>query len=146
MHRCSFSCALLVAAAVGAGCGGPPDDSQVQDTRQRLAGTWLREYHEGDVRVRRVLVLTPGGLFTESVVASAPEGTRLHHSHSGEWHYDGINLKRRYTLIDGRKPSAPAFPYAAFQVAFESRHVFVGTDNIRRRQVRYERVSEGTAP
>lgn len=124
----------------------PPDDSAVQETRERLAGTWLREYREGEVHVRRVLVLGPAGLFTESVVASAPGGTPLRNSHSGEWHYDGMNLKRRYTLIDGRKPSAPAFPYAAFQVAFESRHVFVGTDNIRRRQIRYERVSEGTEP
>jgi hypothetical protein len=146
MHRRLHLPALLILAAVGTGCDAPPDDSHVQETRQRLTGTWLREYQEGNVRVRRVLVLAPGGLFTERVVAAAPEGTRLLNSHSGEWHYDGMNLKRRYTLIDGRKPSAPTFPYAAFQVAFESRHVFVGTDNIRRRKVRYERVNEGTEP
>jgi len=136
----------LLLAVLGAGCGPPAEDVQLQDTRQRLAGTWLREYQDGDVRVRRVLVLAPGGHFTEEVVAAAPAGTVAHNRHSGEWHYDGTNLKRRYTLIDGRKPSAPSFPYAAFQVAFESRYVMVGTDNVRKRQVRYQRVSEGTAP
>ena len=137
---------LLGAAVMGGGCGAPEEDPHVQETRQRLAGTWLREYEDGEAKVRRVLVLAPDGLFTEQVVARAPGGAGLRNSHSGEWHYDGTNLKRRYTLIDGRKPAAPAFPYAAFQVAFESRHVFVGTDNIRRRQVRYERVGEGTVP
>lgn len=137
--------ALLPLLAFAVACT-PADDLQVQDTRQRLTGTWLREYQDGEVRVRRVLVLEPGGLFTEDVIALAPEGPRARNSHSGEWHYDGMNLKRRYTLIDGRKPSAPTFPYAAFQIAFESRHVFVGTDNVRGRQVRYERVSEGTVP
>ena len=68
------------------------------------------------------------------------------HAHSGDWLFDGTNLKRRYTLIDGRLPSAPTFPYAAFEFRFESRNVFIGTDNIRKRQVRYQRVADGTLP
>ena len=43
--------------------------------------------------------------------------------------FDGTNLKRRYTLIVGRQPSAPTFPYAAFELRFESRNVFIGTEN-----------------
>ena len=137
----AFATVFLLAA-----CIRPPDDSPATEGQRQLTGTWLREYREGEVRVRRVLVLDPGGRFTEAVVATEPAGTLLSKRHSGEWHFDGTNLKRRYTLIDGRQPSAPAFPYAAFQIQFESRNVFVGTDNVRRRQVRYERVSEGTQP
>lgn len=143
MHR-QVPFLMLLMGTVG--CGVGPQETHVHETRERLAGTWLREYHEGEARVRRVLVLAPDGTFTESVVASVPNEPPFRKSHSGQWHYDGMNLKRRYTLVDGRKPSAPSFPYAALQVAFESRRVFVGTDNIRGRQVRYERVSEGTEP
>lgn len=137
--------ALLLVALVAA-CVRPPEDSRSQEVRRQLTGTWLREYQEGQVLVRRILVLEPSGRFTEAVLASEADGGVVRNRHSGEWHFDGLNLKRRYTLIDGRKPSAPVFPYAAFQVSFESRRVFVGTDNVRRRQVRYERVTEGTQP
>ena len=45
-----------------------------------------------------------------------------------------------------KKPSAPAFPYAAVEIRFESRNEFVGTDNVRKRQMRYQRVADGTLP
>ena len=38
------------------------------------------------------------------------------------------------------------FPYAASPIWFESRNVFIGTDNIRNRQVRSQRVVDGTLP
>lgn len=83
--------------------------------------------------------------WTSTTCSSALLGS-WQHAHSGDWLFDGINLKRRYTLIDGRRPSAPTFPYAAFEIRFESRNVFIGTDNIRKRQVRYQRVADGTLP
>ena len=127
-------------------CVRPPEDSRAQEIQRQLTGTWLREYQQGQARVRRILVLEPAGSFTEAVLAIEADGAVVQNRHSGQWHFDGTNLKRRYTLIDGRKPSAPAFPYAAFEVTFESRNVFVGTDNVRQRQVRYQRVGEGTQP
>ena len=159
----------MLLAAMGtvsvAGCDSAQD---IDDVQQRLVGSWLRDEVEDGARVRRILVLQPGGRFEETskaikipdvsteinAVTGAPEVTQptqgnamlARHAHSGDWLFDGTNLKRRYTLIDGRQPSAPTFPYAAFEVRFDSRNVFIGTDNIRKRQVRYQRVADGTLP
>ena len=73
-------------------------------------------------------------------------GAVTEHRHEGFWLYDGSNLKRRYTRMDGEPPAAPVVPYATFAVTFPSKHEFVGTDHVRKRQVRYVRVEQGTAP
>ena len=153
MHLSSFLLLLVMAAM--AGCDGAQD---IDDVQQRLVGSWLRDDEEDGAHVRRVLVLQPGGRFaesskatkatdaTEAIKAEQGDAVLAQHAHSGDWLFDGTNLKRRYTLIDGRQPSAPTFPYAAFELRFESRNVFIGTDNIRKRQVRYQRVADGTLP
>jgi hypothetical protein len=148
MHLSSLLLPLVLplAMAAVAGCDGAQD---IDDVQQRLVGSWLRDGEEDGARVRRVLVLQPGGRFAETSKTTDPTQTNAvlaQHAHSGDWLFDGTNLKRRYTLIDGRQPSAPTFPYAAFELRFESRNVFIGTDNIRKRQVRYQRVADGTLP
>lgn len=65
---------------------------------------------------------------------------------SGEWVFDGTNLKRRYTLINGKPVSAPTVPFATFEIRFSSRTQFIGLDRVRKFEVVYERVSEGTLP
>ncbi|ABE44655.1 hypothetical protein Bpro_2739 [Polaromonas sp. JS666] len=145
MHKIFRLCAVLTLGALAA-CNGPPDDSHTEDVQLQLTGTWLRDCEENDTRVRRVLVLGQDGHFGEMSKATQRDGVLVEHHHAGEWHFDGTNLKRRYTSIDGQKPSAPKFPYAAFEVRFESRNEFIGTDNIRKRQVRYRRVADGTLP
>ena len=162
MHLSSFL--LLLTLTAVAGCDGAPGaaaDSTEQvpppvqmasvaqdadDVQQRLVGSWLRDDEERGAHVRRVLVLQPGGRFAETSKATQGDAVLVQHAHAGDWLFDGTNLKRRYTLIDGRQPSAPTFPYAAFELRFESRNVFIGTDNIRKRQVRYQRVADGTLP
>ncbi len=136
---------LLCVAVLLAGCDANPAETAQQDVEQRLAGTWLRDYEQDGMHVRRVLVLEPGGRFRELVRGEGPQaGAAL--EHAGEWRFDGTNLKRRYTSIDGKTPSAPTMPYATFALRFESRNAFVGTDNVRKREVHYRRVEEGTLP
>ena len=137
---------LLLAALLLQACGGEPAEPAAEAVREQLIGTWLREYDEESVRVRRVLVLGPDGRFDEQSLASRDGAVLVRNSHSGEWNFDGTNIKRRYRLIDGRKPSGPSFPYAAFQIRFESRNTFVGIDHVRKLEVRYERAAEGTQP
>ncbi len=146
MHKMSrFGAGLMLAGALAA-CNGPPDDSPAEDVQLQLMGTWLRDYEEHGVRVRRVLVLAQDGHFSELAKATQQDEIVARHEHAGEWHFDGTNLKRRYTRIDGSQPSAPMFPYAAIELRFESRNEFIGTDNVRKRQVRYQRVADGTQP
>ena len=144
--RLAGRCALALAGALLAGCDSAPPEDPARQTEQRLVGTWLREYAQDGMQVRRVLVLEQGGRFRELVSASASGVLAGTHAHAGEWLFDGTNLKRRYTSIDGTQPGAPAMPYATFELRFESRNVFVGTDHIRQRQVRYHRVEDGTLP
>ena len=133
-------------AALTSACHSPPDDSSAQATRQRLVGTWLREYEEEGVKVRRVLVLESGGRFIEMSRITELNTSAAQHSHTGDWLFDGTNLKRRYTSVDGRQPAAPAMPYATFELKFPSRNEFVGIDRVRRREVQYRRVADGTTP
>ena len=146
MRPGAFALSLaLTLALVGTGCQ-PTTDVSSGEIRQRLVGTWLRDYDENGTQVRRVLVLEPGGRFREMSRTLGPIEAGTRHAHEGEWLYDGTNLKRRYTLMDGKRPAAPTVPFAAFQIVFQGPHAFTGTDNVRRRELSYRRVSEGTQP
>lgn len=117
----------------------PPDDkAEVVD---RLPGTWLREHDEQGVQSRRLLRLDPGGSFSEQVRIVSKSGEVSQHEHAGTWIYDGTNLKRKYTLMNGRSPSRLNLPFATFEIRFDSRNEFVGTDHIHRNTVRYRRVA-----
>ncbi|MCY7371723.1 MAG: hypothetical protein LH479_12910 [Polaromonas sp.] len=129
---------LLLAA-----CGNAPEDSAADSVRQRLEGQWLRDYRQDDAEVRRWLTLQADGRFFERAKVFHADGAITEHAHEGQWVFDGTNLKRKYRSFDGKKPSAPTLPYITHQIRFESRHEFVGTDNLRRREVRYHRVREG---
>jgi hypothetical protein len=121
-------------------------ERRAEDTRELLPGTWLREYTARDVRVRRILTLAPGGAFRESVRAIDSAQGVIEHVHEGTWLYDGTNLKRKYTLVDGRPPSRLNLPFATFEIAFETRNEFVGVDHIHRNRIVYRRVPDGTMP
>ena len=136
--------AWLALAVVAAGCDSAPDPND--EIRDRLVGTWLRDYEEDGTRVRRILVLQPDGHFHEMSRSLGPQQAGARHAHEGEWLYDGTNLKRRYTRMDGQPVSAPQMPFAAFQIRFNGSHEFTGTDNVRHREVRYHRVADGTQP
>ena len=138
--------AAVLAAGLGSGCDSAPADAAAQEVHEHLVGTWLREYDDQAMVVRRVLVLEPGGSFREMSSVRSGGATVDQHLHEGEWLFDGTNLKRRYLRVDGRLPAAPMVPFATFEVRFASRNEFVGMDNVRKREVRYRRVSEGTLP
>lgn len=137
--------AMALAALLLAACNNPPADSPADDVRQLLVGGWLREYAQDGARVRRLLVLGDDGRFRETARVVDVAGVVTDHSHAGDWTFDGTNLKRRYTSFNGKQPSAPTLPYVTYQLRFESKYAFVGTDNVRRREVRYQRVEEGAA-
>ncbi len=137
--------ATALAALLLAACDNPPADSPADDVRQLLVGSWLREYDQEGARVRRLLVLGDDGRFRETARVVDAAGIVTDHAHAGDWTFDGTNLKRRYTSFDGKQPSAPTLPYVTYQLRFESKYAFVGTDNVRRREVRYLRVEEGAA-
>jgi hypothetical protein len=119
----------------------PADRADVAD---RLPGTWLREQVEQGVRSRRLLHLDADGTFRERVRIVSARGEVSQHEHAGHWFYDGTNLKRKYTLMDGRPPSRLNLPFATFEIRFESRDEFVGTNHVYRSTVRYERVAPDT--
>ena len=116
------------------------------DRQDQLRGTWLREYSEGGVQVRRVLELDPHGAFRESVRIAEPAGRVTRMEHVGTWLYDGTNLKRKYTLMNGEPPSRLKPPFATFEVAFPSRNDFVGVDHVHGVRVEYRRVPDDTQP
>jgi len=146
--------AALAVGALLATCDGVRPDAtpdtqaarRTENTRDMLPGTWLREYTSRDVRVRRVLRLQPDGAFHEAVRGVDPAGAVVEHVHEGTWLYDGTNLKRKYTLVDGNPPSRLNLPFATFEIAFETRNEFVGVDHIHRNRVVYRRVPEDTRP
>ena len=150
--------AVLALAGLLCACEGPPPDEPAaapvasapaenpEDTEQKLAGTWLREFSENGVASRRILVLQPDGAFHESVRIVDASGAVTEQAHEGTWIYDGTNLKRKYTLMNGKPPSRLNLPFATFAIHFETRNEFVGVDHIHGNRIRYQRVSSDTKP
>ena len=127
-------------------CDNAPVDSPAAAIEQRLTGTWLRDYEQDRAQVSRILVLEPDGQFLEKVRITSAEGVVTELTHAGSWFFDGTNLKRKYSSMDGKQPSAPTMPFATFQIRLPSKNEFIGIDNLRRREVRYHRVEAGTLP
>ncbi|MGE4241036.1 hypothetical protein [Ramlibacter sp.] len=143
----SVACALVAVAVLISNVAEPqtPSDGSTNvraehETATMLEGTWLREYSEADVRVRRLLRLAPGGEFRESVRVVDAAGQVHRMEHEGQWLYDGTNLKRKYTLMDGKPPSRLNVPFATFEVSFATRDEFTGVNHVYRNTVRYRRV------
>lgn len=142
LPRAGLGAALLIGLLLPA-CGDRPAESPADGVRDMLAGRWLREYHQEGAGVQRVLTMERDGRFFETARVFHADGAVTEHAHEGKWFFDGTNLKRRYTLFDGKQPAAPQLPYVTHQLSIASRHEFTGTDNLRRRQVHYQRVREG---
>ena len=136
----------MLLAGLLAACDDAPRELSQDSVQDRLPGTWLREFEEKGVRVRRVLVLESDGKFSELVRINDASGAVIEHHHAGSWFYDGTNLKRKYTRMDGKPTAAPTVPFAAFELKFPSRNEFIGIDNVHRREVRYQRVQSETLP
>lgn len=145
MRQCVAALLLAALLALAAGCEPTPGGADL-DIQERLVGTWLRDYEEHGTRVRRILILAPDGRFREKSRSLGPQEAGTAHEHEGDWLYDGTNLKRRYTLMDGKPVSAPTMPFAAFQIQFRNSHEFTGIDNVRHREIHYQRVTDGTQP
>ncbi|HZY20191.1 MAG TPA: hypothetical protein VFE82_17100 [Ramlibacter sp.] len=144
-----FVLALMLAAGALGGCDqGPPLEPapSAEEVQERLGGTWLREVSEQGITARRVLALQPDGSFREWVRVVDGNGQATNSAHEGTWLYDGSNLKRKYTLVDGRPPSRLNLPFATFEITFESRNEFVGVDHIHGNRIRYRRVPPETRP
>ena len=117
-----------------------------QDIAERLQGTWLREYATEGFKARRILTLQLDGSFLERVRVVDEAGGTTEYVHEGTWLYDGTNLKRKYTLMNGRPPSRLNLPFATFQIYFEHSDEFLGIDHIHGHRVRYRRVAPDTQP
>jgi hypothetical protein len=109
-----------------------------------LRGTWVREYTDKGVKVRRILVLEPGGAFRETARVASQAGEVTQFVHEGTWLYDGTNLKRKYTSMNGSPPSRLNVPFATFEIAFASRNEFDGVDHIHGHHIHYRRVGSDT--
>ena len=96
------------------------------------------------MHARRLLRLAPDGEFQEHVHIVDASGKVWRQEHAGTWLYDGTNLKRKYTLMNGRPPSRLNLPFATFAIRFESASAFVGVDHIHRNTVRYQKVPPET--
>ena len=144
--------AALVLAALLAQCAQSPDSGETgptlafnqEQTAELLPGTWLREYGEKGVEVQRLLTLEQRGVFREVARVREESGRVTQFRHEGTWLFDGTNLKRRYTLMNGKPPSRLNLPFATFEIAFVTSNEFTGVDHIHARTIRYRRVPEGT--
>ena len=131
----------------------PPDPTRgagmeqgMQDIAEQLQGTWLREYTIQGVKARRILTLQLDGSFLERVRLVDEAGGITDYAHEGTWLYDGTNLKRKYTMMNGKPPSRLNLPFATFQISFQHSDEFLGIDHIHGHRVSYRRVAPETQP
>lgn len=108
---------------------------------EHLPGTWVRVDNTQTDVVKKTLVLTQNGLFSESTLIILSNGQTERHLHSGTWLFDGVNLKRKYEWMDSKAPSKMNLPFVTFEIHFESKNDFSGVDHIHHNQIHYVRES-----
>ena len=136
----------VVALLLGIGLCGceDPEALKANETAEKLVGTWLREIEGPDAKARRILVLRADGTFSETLVAVFVDGHKANEERSGDWIFDGKNLKRRYTHHDGRPIGH--YVFVTFELTSFSGREFEGKNHLQGEQIHYRRVAEGTSP
>jgi len=119
-------------------------DEGTGDVEERLHGAWLRNSMQEGINSRRILELRADGSFRERVRLTDRSGVETEFVHEGTWLYDGTNLKRKYTVMNGKPPSRLNLPFATFAISFVSKDEFQGVDHIRGHKVQYTRVAADT--
>lgn len=125
-------------AALTASC----DDSSLKpadNVRQRLVGRWLEELSVDGVQIRSIVTLDRDGTFIEVEKILEASGMTKQETHAGEWSFDGVNFKRKYTSLNGQSLTNAQFGYATYAVKSFEKDVFVGLDNVRKRETRFSR-------
>lgn len=129
----------LLAAGMLAAC----EDSQTRGVKARLVGTWISESKEHGGVAQRALTLQADGRVKEVVRIIAPNGASDLNSRDGEWFFDGVNLKRKYTYVDGRPLTNAHFIYETHELKSVTASELVAGSNVGRGELRFKR--EGAA-
>lgn len=109
-----------------------------------MIGTWVTESPEHGGTARRILALSADGRVADSVRLVAPSGTSKLEEREGEWFFDGVNFKRKYTHVDGKPLTNAHFIYETFELKTVSETELVGQSAVGRGEIRYRRMpSEG---
>lgn len=122
------------------------EDPQQRDVKERLVGTWLAESPAHGGSVRRVLTLEQGGRVTETIRTSAPGGATESQSREGEWFFDGVNLKRKYTYVDGKPLTNAHFIYETHELKSVTESELVAASSVGRGDVRLKKDRSGPQP
>lgn len=126
---------LVFLAALLTAC----EDPQVRDVKARLVGTWVAESMEHGGVARRVLTLEASGHAKETVRITASGGASASESREGEWSFDGVNLKRRYTHVDGKPLTNAHFIYQTHELKSVTDTELVASSNVGRGEMRLRR-------
>lgn len=112
--------------------------------RQQLIGRWLEELSVDGLQTRSIVTLDRDGTFVEMEKSSDASGLISQQTHAGEWSFDGVNFKRKYTSMNGQPLSNARFGYTTYAVKHIAKNEFVGIDNVRKREVRFSQTEAGT--
>ena len=127
-------------------CLAACEDQHERDVKARLAGTWYAESTEHGSSVRRVLTFEEDGRVKETVRVMAPNGATKFESRNGEWFFDGVNLKRKYTYVDGKPLTNANFIYETYELKSVTESELVAASSVGRGEVRLKRDSVGGRP
>ncbi|MEJ8853156.1 hypothetical protein WKW79_01165 [Variovorax robiniae] len=143
--RVVLSLLLALLLACLAACD-PSRPAATANLRAQLIGTWLSESEEEGIRTCTVLELAEPGEFREIEKIDDGKGSPREVRTSGEWSFDGTNLKRKYTRRQGQPLPMNYFATTGYAIHMTSNDRFVGVDNLRHRSVSFERTSTNVCP
>lgn len=132
---------VILSAFALAGC----EDSATRGTKARIVGTWVAEVQEHGGMAQRVLTLDANGHVKDSVRLMAPSGAASLQQREGEWFFDGVNFKRKYTIVDGKPLTNAHFIYETYELKSVTDAELVGRSNVGSGEIRYRRMASGGA-
>ena len=119
------------------------EDRQIRGVKARLVGTWFVESQEHGGIARRTLTLEANGHVKDTVRLVAPSGASDVQSREGEWFFDGVNLKRKYTYVDGKPLTNAHFIYETYELKSVTASELVASSNVGRGEVHLKRDESG---
>lgn len=137
--------ALFSVLALLVSCGKSNNPSDI-DAEKKFVGIWSSDVDYDGLKNNIITSLAPDGTFHEVEKIFNENKSVEEVRHAGDWSFDGVNLKRRYTRKNGKPLTNAQFGYITFAVREYQSGSFIGVNNIEQRSVKFTRINAESHP
>lgn len=126
---------LILSAACNESTKDPANDNH-----RKFIGKWTSKSISKNPQSISITSINQDGAFIEMEKFNKDNATQEPAMHEGEWFFDGINFKRKYTKLNNKPLSNSQFGYVTCTVKSLTKSEFLCIDNSQKDTIRFTKI------